>query len=620
MFERIGKSWFRRMRHPSDEELIRFIDGEADAKAADRTETHLGVCWECRARRQRMDRTIEEFVSLRPGKIAEEIWPPPRDWRGFEYRLAQLAAEEDEAMREKPPPARLPWFWNPANVLKAAAAALFLAAILWLPGRFFTVSAKELLLSALQTEQASLENVTEPVLHERVRIQCSWPDGKSLGPSVLELWTGAGGDPRERRGDSAVWEELDSILRANGISAPSLISVASYEEWRKAAGAVEEKVSRRQLDDGRKAWVLTARRSPPYPPGRIFESSTLYSSASWMPLRQTWKIHTEDGVGECELSRLLYEVFARRALGDSLFAAADVSTDTVTVPVAEPASVPEITSVPNALRTEIEVIYALHRIGACRRGNLEAHRLSDGFVSVRGVVPDESEKQRLIAAVSEIDSVRIEVELAGLVQATQEPAERNTGETIAEDLPVELAVQQIPAEKQLLRHLGSSTEMSGVSVAKFSNEIVTLSQNCWNEAWALRRLDQEFSESEVKNLDNTSRWLLEVMVCEHADTLENHLALLQSKIMPVFRPDRRDGELPFHVGSEPDSAALLEVVASADALIHHLFTVPSQSAKRLDADEIPAGNAAKKLLSKLPEARAKAFALRQQVDRAFSRQ
>jgi hypothetical protein len=143
--------------------------------------------------------------------------------------------------------------------------------------------------------------------------------------------------------------------------------------------------------------------------------------------------------------------------------------------------------------------------------------------------------------------------------------------------------------------------------------VVELSQSCWREAWALRRLEEQGVLTNAGELDNTSRWLVEVMVREHSEALENHLTLLESKVRPVFRGGEEDGPETVTVKAGMRPADVLEVVAAADALIHRLFTIPSKTANTAERDEIPPGEAIKRLLARLPEARAAAGSLRMEV-------
>ncbi len=46
------------MRHPEDDQILRFADGELPARAARKIRTHLKACWECRAQLQEIEGTI----------------------------------------------------------------------------------------------------------------------------------------------------------------------------------------------------------------------------------------------------------------------------------------------------------------------------------------------------------------------------------------------------------------------------------------------------------------------------------------------------------------------------------------------------------------------------------
>ena len=53
------------MRHPTDEQLLRFADGELSAPEAGEVRGHLRACWQCRTELEEIERTIGECVRYR---------------------------------------------------------------------------------------------------------------------------------------------------------------------------------------------------------------------------------------------------------------------------------------------------------------------------------------------------------------------------------------------------------------------------------------------------------------------------------------------------------------------------------------------------------------------------
>jgi hypothetical protein len=58
----LHKNWLESMRHISDEELVRYADGELSSKRRAEVEAHLEACWDCRARMEEIQTAIARFV------------------------------------------------------------------------------------------------------------------------------------------------------------------------------------------------------------------------------------------------------------------------------------------------------------------------------------------------------------------------------------------------------------------------------------------------------------------------------------------------------------------------------------------------------------------------------
>ena len=101
--------------HISDEELTAELNGELAAAGSADVENHLRRCWQCRARRQELERAATEFVVHRRAALDPMIGAG----EGPEARLK--AALSEAAL----PPSAATWSWR-----KYATAAAFGAAAL----------------------------------------------------------------------------------------------------------------------------------------------------------------------------------------------------------------------------------------------------------------------------------------------------------------------------------------------------------------------------------------------------------------------------------------------------------------------------------------------------------
>lgn len=79
--------------HISDEELVRFADGELSLLRAARVRSHLAACWDCRVRVGDLEGTIAKFVRMHHESL-DPLLPPIS---GARVRLqAQLAESEHQ--------------------------------------------------------------------------------------------------------------------------------------------------------------------------------------------------------------------------------------------------------------------------------------------------------------------------------------------------------------------------------------------------------------------------------------------------------------------------------------------------------------------------------------------
>jgi hypothetical protein len=83
------------LRHPEDGLLLRYLEGELPGRKARQVRTHLEACWECRAQVEELQGTIGECVRYRKNVLAPGLPPPPEPWRSLDFDRveAELAAQ-----------------------------------------------------------------------------------------------------------------------------------------------------------------------------------------------------------------------------------------------------------------------------------------------------------------------------------------------------------------------------------------------------------------------------------------------------------------------------------------------------------------------------------------------
>lgn len=167
----------RQAWHPSDEELLLLVEGEAAARSARRLTEHLSGCWSCRARRAEIDRAIAAYMAYHRD--------PAREPAGDDSRRAtrRFAAGLPRGAQQGAAPAGggsvrgdVQRSWSIAGswrggwtIVRVAAVVL---AIVWVARWWMAptpVSARELLARVDRAQLQELGSVADPVVYQRLR-------------------------------------------------------------------------------------------------------------------------------------------------------------------------------------------------------------------------------------------------------------------------------------------------------------------------------------------------------------------------------------------------------------------------------------------------------------------
>jgi len=112
--------------HLNEEDLLLAIDGELSGGRAEQVEEHLAACWDCRARKQNLEKTIGSFVEARHAELDSQI-PVEAGRRALlKANLAQVAAESMPEQKPRVMAMRLRGIRRTLVVAFATAAAVAL--------------------------------------------------------------------------------------------------------------------------------------------------------------------------------------------------------------------------------------------------------------------------------------------------------------------------------------------------------------------------------------------------------------------------------------------------------------------------------------------------------------
>ncbi|MCI0422570.1 MAG: zf-HC2 domain-containing protein, partial [Acidobacteria bacterium] len=295
MFSKRHKSLLYQTWHPSENELLVYLDGEMDAKSSQRVEAHLKGCWSCRVKREETERLISAFMKSRASALGESSSSPAGALPRLQSRLDQLDSELGA------PTLFAQWIvalrrtreWSLLSVrrLTVVTASALLIVILLRMTSSPTVSAREILERTKQAETQRLQKVAGPVVYRKLQLRRGSSAPRSPQVMSWEIWNDvthsrfrqrvedengqrfiAGEIDSEHAIQSSsesasappVLIELQQILRANRMDVRHPLSAGVYETWRRTLHQKTEEVIEKELPDGRSALTLITAPAGPF--------------------------------------------------------------------------------------------------------------------------------------------------------------------------------------------------------------------------------------------------------------------------------------------------------------------------------------------------------------------
>lgn len=219
---------------------------------------------------------------------------------------------------------------------------------------------------------------------------------------------------------------------------------------------------------------------------------------------------------------------------------------------------------------------AVHEERLCLGDPLEVRR-KGGRIEVIGLVRNEEQKQALLARLAPLELANL---LTTRVQTLEEALKENE-QTRPASLPhagprdILVHATARPLDDLLMAYFRQVSQDNPAGLARrvidFSNRAVSLAEAALSEAWALRRIREQFPPERIANLDLQSARLLERLAGEHLAALSEELArataLWQGPLGGLGLGERPEAEL---VG-EHRGDDLFGQVSEYHALVHALL-------------------------------------------------
>ncbi len=631
MFSFLKKRLKRESWHPSIEELLLSMDGEIRAAADPKVEAHLRMCWSCRARQERIDQAISDFVKHRWLLRTARPGPSSRFVERFEARLDMLEQEKGRpslparlmaSLRQQLPLWRLSWKYG--GFLLACSLVAVVAVVVLQLSVAPPVSARVLLERVERAEAARIRNVARPVIYQKLRVRRQTARQSQDAIAHWEIWNDVhgrrssarveGGRVLPRLGDRlstseqngsqealpAVLAELEQVTRSNHMQQFNPLTVTSYLSWRDSIRPKTETVTEGSLDDDTKTLILTTTAEGPFAPNAVIRASLLVRAEDWHPIEQKLEVQRENETKEFTITETALQVVALSELPASIFPdlspplSSPPSLPVIAIPpvsIATPVATPVVSpTAAELMATEIDALYALHHMRACLRETIEVESVPEKWIEVRGLAETAERLEELRQVLRDLKFIKVNIQHTDhqVRRASAQPKGTISPDRKEQVLPVkESQAREVPTHHLLQRYFADSREpaQSDVKIVEFSTRAVSLSQAALAEAKALRRLVEWHGSGKTKELQSESAWRLEVMVREHLAGLKTATTgcrillepVLTSLISPSAMPTPETGERSSDQADlntlswTAKSLSLIALVEKIDYLVHYLF-------------------------------------------------
>jgi hypothetical protein len=620
--------------HPSEDELLLYVDGELAPKETNHVRSHLEACWSCRVRTEKIEETISTFIDYRNQVLKPLVEQPPHGWRGFDGRVNRLANEVGRpsvlaSLRGTLGRLFSAPTWERGRLLRVVDSRVLLrpiAAIIVVSlvvglliyfNRTPVVSASELLQRANDAQQHAISTTTQAVVYQKLQVKRKTIASSTPETITWEVWNDTVNarlrQSVELSGNRQLIDEaihvkaplpnrattlpaslssLANILRANRMNPAMPLSAASYDTWRRSVAARHDEVTRTKLADGHDAFTLSTASTGQINPSEIIEASLVVRAGDWHPVQERLLVKGNQGDEEFELSETAYSVVSLNTLAPEIFfeqpnvAASPISTP---APVAKKETETALAPVPQPLNPvtatadlEVEVLRLLHEARADLGEQISATRGTDGLLHVTGIVDTAERKAEIRRALQPVMShpaVRIEIQTVTEAVAEQQQQTIRSKATPAPvtEQKVEINSEVIAAAPELRRHFSSDEQ-----VREFSARMVSQSRSAMRHVYAMKRLMAQFSPEELRTLSPEAKPKWVALIRSHARDYQNEVTALRRELSPIFSPSSAGALASGPEITDDASLAraveqLFDLASANDGVIRSAFTTSSES-------------------------------------------
>lgn len=607
-------------QHLHNAQIVAFLDGELLPAELESVRTHLEKCWTCRSWVGVVQSSIDRFLVSRKSLLPAATAFDDSRVEQFRQRLMRHAGEvssEESTLAGRLNAMLSGWgtrirgagsavLQHPKATL-AAVMAVCLVAVMFTDALTTRVSADTVLQRAASYEAVHAPGPSQvtrsTVTVERIDHQSG--AARHLGTvTVLNDSAGAAtyvnvqsesGSPAPR--SVSGMSGLNAMLSADPQEA-QLAQFLAQRHWVPDVSVA----GFRSLIETRASKDASVRKDGgvfelhyPFAAGHasgITEAMLAVDAQDYAPRSVSIFETTERSEREYRFTRTAATTEPRNVELASATPAADISSSSGRYAPASPvAQRPTPLSYLNSHATEAEVAAAeaLHQADACLGEEVYIFPMSDGSLLVQGLVDTAARRDAIRQALRSVSgSLRVEVfvprelkngsELfAPPDQFDEKPAASGAPSTTA--TLADLSSAKMPLYDRLYQQFsqpGESADDTNKQVAVFSNEVVTLARQTFLHAWALKKLDRQFSEQRMAGLSGAALDRIEKIRQDHRRWIST-LAQRQAEMLSrIAGSDLVAGASEVGNGQQ-DSTTLLRLAQEQNDLVRSLFTTSQKT-------------------------------------------
>jgi uncharacterized protein YukE len=477
------------VRHPADGLFLRYLDGELPRGKARQVRTHLEACWQCRAQVEELESAIGECVRYRKDVLAPSLPPPPEPWRSldFERAHAELAAElADQSLLVRMARFLSPLHHGALRWALSGAAALALCFVLVQQLRETPkVEAAALLQKAVRASQS------RPAAHQRLRI--------TTRTGQMTRVLGVAYKPRARENDIA------RMFDAAHYDWNDPLSAQSYSAWRNQLPRFKDAIASQP-----NSYDITTTTED----SELVSATLKIRTTDLEPLEGRFEFRNRDWVEMTEL------VDPQTNPASIVAGTAGGMPRQPGVPPG-PFNAPAETAAPRAFSEELQVVSALHRLGADLGDPVEISR-EGGQVLVSGTGIPPQRQQQIHGLLDRLPHVVVRFEdpafPASALPVQSEPATRDA-----------VGPEKSKYAARIEERLGGRPQFE-----RFSSSVVDWTDAAMTRAYALRRLAQQFSAAAENEMNAEDRHTLHRLGREHLAAFTKDAQRVANTVNPIL--------------------------------------------------------------------------------------